>query len=82
MEEVVKALREGRREDVVKYMKRAVFLTSEIVDDAKKLLSYMGVPWVQAPSEGRHKLPTWLCGGTAGEWGVKTTTLYSSALHV
>jgi flap endonuclease 1 (EC 3.1.-.-) len=52
MEEVVKAIREGRREDIVKYMKRAVFLTSEMVEEAKRLLSYMGVPWVQAPSEG------------------------------
>jgi len=52
MEEVVKAIKEGRREDVAKYMKRAVFLTSEMVEDAKRLLTYMGVPWVQAPSEG------------------------------
>ncbi|MEM1597232.1 MAG: flap endonuclease-1 [Pyrobaculum sp.] len=52
MEEVVKAIKEGRRDEAVKYMKRAVFLTSEMVDDAKKLLTYMGVPWVQAPSEG------------------------------
>jgi flap endonuclease-1 len=52
MEEVVKAIKEGRREEVAKYMKRAVFLTSEMVEDAKRLLTYMGVPWVQAPSEG------------------------------
>lgn len=52
MEEVLKAIKEGRKEDVAKYMKRAVFLTSDMVEDAKKLLTYMGVPWVQAPSEG------------------------------
>ncbi|MGB9705202.1 MAG: flap endonuclease-1 [Pyrobaculum sp.] len=52
MEEVVKALKEGRREDVIKYAKRAVFITSEMVEESRKLLSYMGVPWVQAPSEG------------------------------
>ncbi|MEM1902389.1 MAG: flap endonuclease-1 [Pyrobaculum sp.] len=68
MEEVVKALREGRREDVVKYMKRAVFLTSEIVDDAKKLLSYMGVPWVQAPSEGEAQAAYMAMRGHC--WGV------------
>ena len=68
IEEVVKALREGRREDVVKYMKRAVFLTSEIVDDAKKLLSYMGVPWVQAPSEGEAQAAYMAMRGHC--WGV------------
>ncbi|MEM1837204.1 MAG: flap endonuclease-1 [Pyrobaculum sp.] len=68
MEEVMKALREGRREDVVKYMKRAVFLTSEIVDDAKKLLSYMGVPWVQAPSEGEAQAAYMAMRGHC--WGV------------
>ncbi|MEM4964219.1 MAG: flap endonuclease-1 [Pyrobaculum sp.] len=68
MEEVIKALREGRREDVVKYMKRAVFLTSEIVDDAKKLLSYMGVPWVQAPSEGEAQAAYMAMRGHC--WGV------------
>lgn len=52
MEEVVKAIREGRRDDVAKYMKRVIFLTNEMVEDAKRLLTYMGVPWVQAPSEG------------------------------
>nr|WP_287070055.1 flap endonuclease-1 [Pyrobaculum sp.] len=52
MEEVLRAIKEGRREDVAKYAKRAVFITSEMVDEAKRLLSYMGVPWVQAPSEG------------------------------
>ena len=68
IEEVVKALREGRREDVAKYMKRAVFLTSEIVDDAKKLLSYMGVPWVQAPSEGEAQAAYMAMRGHC--WGV------------
>jgi len=52
IEELEKAIREGRREDVAKYAKRAIFLTSEMVEDAKKLLTYMGIPWVQAPSEG------------------------------
>ncbi len=28
------------------------WLTKEMVEDSKKLLDYMGVPWVQAPSEG------------------------------
>ncbi|MFN3803711.1 MAG: flap endonuclease-1 [Pyrobaculum sp.] len=52
VEDAIAALREGKREEAVKYMKRAIFLTSEMVEEAKRLLTYMGVPWVQAPSEG------------------------------
>lgn len=51
-EELVRAIKEGRRDEVAKYAKRAIFLTNEMVEDAKRLLTYMGVPWVQAPSEG------------------------------
>ncbi len=43
---------EGRTEDAMKYGKRTSKLTRDMVGEAKKLLSYMGVPWVQAPSEG------------------------------
>jgi flap endonuclease-1 len=50
--EALKAVREGRRDEAAKYFKRVMFLTSEMVEDAKRLLTYMGVPWVQAPSEG------------------------------
>jgi len=49
---LIKAIEEGRREEVRKYAQRAVFLTDEMVEDAKRLLSAMGIPWVQAPSEG------------------------------
>ncbi len=52
LEDAILALREGRREEAAKYMKRVNFLTTEMVEDAKRLLTYMGVPWVQAPSEG------------------------------
>ncbi len=31
---------------------RINYITPEIVDESKKLLDYMGIPWVQAPSEG------------------------------
>jgi len=35
-----------------KYAQQASKLTDEMVKDAKELLTYMGIPWVQAPSEG------------------------------
>ncbi len=50
--ELERALQEGKRELVRKYAQRAVYLTDEMVEDAKRLLTYMGVPWVQAPGEG------------------------------
>ncbi|MBU0762330.1 MAG: flap endonuclease-1 [Candidatus Altiarchaeota archaeon] len=43
---------EGRIDDALKYSKRTSKLTREMGDEAKKLLTYMGVPWTQAPSEG------------------------------
>jgi len=52
VEEWVKAMEEGRRAEARKYAQRALFITNDMVDEAKKLLNYMGVPWVQAPSEG------------------------------
>jgi len=52
VEEWVKAMEEGRRTEARKYAQRALFITNDMVDEAKRLLDHMGVPWVQAPSEG------------------------------
>lgn len=46
------AIEEGRIEDIMKYAQATARLTKELVEDAKKLLDLMGVPYVQAPSEG------------------------------
>jgi len=46
------ALKEGDYEKVKTYAQGAVRLTKEMSEEAKKLLDYMGVPWIQAPSEG------------------------------
>jgi flap endonuclease-1 len=35
-----------------KYAKRSTTITSEIIESSKKLLDAMGVPYIQAPSEG------------------------------
>jgi len=45
------ALEEGDVEKIRKYSQAALRLTHEMKEDAKKLLSYMGVAWLQAPSE-------------------------------
>jgi flap endonuclease-1 len=46
------ALKEGRLEEARKYAQMTSQLKDTMVEDAKRLLTAMGVPWVQAPSEG------------------------------
>ena len=46
------AIEEGRMEDARKYSTRTAVLTDKMVEEAKKLLSYLGIPYIQAPSDG------------------------------
>ncbi len=46
------ALRRGDLEEARKYAQAALMVTDEMVEDAKQILRLMGVPVVQAPSEG------------------------------
>jgi len=46
------ALRAGRFEDARKYAQATATLRELMVEDSKRLLEGLGVPWVQAPSEG------------------------------
>ncbi len=46
------ALAKGRLEEARTYAQASSRLTNEMVNDAKVLLSAMGVPWIQALSEG------------------------------
>jgi flap endonuclease-1 len=46
------AVKEGRVEEARRYAQRAATVNTDIVADAKRLLTLMGVPWVQAPGEG------------------------------
>ena len=48
----VEALRRGELEEARIYAQQASRLSTPMVDDAKKLLSLMGIPWVQAPADG------------------------------
>jgi flap endonuclease-1 len=50
------ALKEGRKEDARKFAQQSVKLTGEMVEDAKKLIGLMGLPIVQAPSEGEAQI--------------------------
>lgn len=46
------ALRTGRIEDARKYAQASATLKELMVEDSKRLLKGLGIPWVQAPSEG------------------------------
>jgi flap endonuclease-1 len=46
------AMREGRVEEARRYAQQAATVNTDIIADAKRLLTLMGVPWVQAPGEG------------------------------
>jgi len=47
-----RALQEGRVEEARVYAQMTSRLKDYMADDAKRLLKLLGVPWVQAPSEG------------------------------
>src|SRR4051794_5561118 len=46
------AIEEGRIEDALKYGKRTSILTDKMVEESKKMLSYLGISCIQAPSDG------------------------------
>jgi len=48
----LKALEEGKIEEAKKYAQATSFLKEYMVEDAKKLLDLLGIPWLVAPSEG------------------------------
>jgi flap endonuclease-1 len=47
-----KALRRGDKEEIRKSAQQTSRLTDEMVENSKELLKYMGLPYIQAPSEG------------------------------
>ncbi|MHA1912252.1 MAG: flap endonuclease-1 [Candidatus Kariarchaeaceae archaeon] len=51
-EEYKKAMKEGDMKRAVKMAKRTTKLTKDIIDDSKRLLKLMGVPVIDAPSDG------------------------------
>ncbi len=51
-EEYKKAMKEGDIEKAAKMAKRTTKVTKDIVDDSKRLLKLMGIPVIDAPSDG------------------------------
>ncbi|MCW1296194.1 MAG: flap endonuclease-1 [Candidatus Parvarchaeota archaeon] len=46
------ALEKGREEELMLYAQQTARLSQEMVSDTRELLDAMGIPWIQAPSEG------------------------------
>jgi flap endonuclease-1 len=51
-EKYEKALLQGKLEEARKYSQATSVLTDKMIDESKKLLSLLGIPTIQAPSEG------------------------------
>ena len=47
-----RALKEGKTEEARMYAQATSHLKDYMTEDSKKLLDLMGIPWIQAPSEG------------------------------
>ncbi|MCD6476761.1 MAG: flap endonuclease-1 [Candidatus Aenigmarchaeota archaeon] len=56
MEKWKKAIARGDIKAARKYAQASLTLSDEMIEQAKKLLEYMGVPVVQAPSEGEAQI--------------------------
>lgn len=63
------AVEKGDMEGIRRYSQAAARLTKDMVTEAKRLLDYMGVSWIQAPSEGEAQVAhlvkkgrVWACG--------------------
>lgn len=65
MKEYEMAQQEKDVEAMKKYAARTSLLTGEMVDDAKRLLDAMGVPWIQAKSEGEAEAARLVSEGKA-----------------
>lgn len=46
------AVKEGRKEEIMLYAQQTSKMTDQMIEDSKSLLDSMGIPWIQAPSEG------------------------------
>lgn len=62
------ALERGDLREAKKYAQMTVRLTNDMVEDAKKLLDAIGIPWIQAKSEGEAQAAYLVIKGDA--WAV------------
>jgi len=62
------ALKKGETDKAEKYAKQSTSIKSEMIGQAKDLLDGMGIPWIQAPSEGEAQAAYMAIEGDA--WAV------------
>lgn len=74
----VEALERGELEEARLYAQQASRLSTSMVDDAKKLLDAIGVPWVRAPAEGEAQAAYMVARGDA--WAAASQD-YDSLLY-
>ncbi|GAA5926386.1 multifunctional nuclease RAD27 [Sporobolomyces koalae] len=82
-EDEVEAKETGTTEDVDKLSRRQVKVTKEHNDECKRLLTLMGIPWVEAPSEAEAQCAELCRGGLvygAGSEDMDTLTFNSPIL--
>jgi flap endonuclease-1 len=63
-DQYLKALQAGDLPQARKYAEASTVLRRDMVSDAKELLDAMGIPWVDAPSEGEAQASTMAIEGT------------------
>ena len=63
-DQYLRALRSGDVAQARKYAEASTVLRRDMVADAKELLDAMGIPWVDAPSEGEAQASTMAMEGT------------------
>ena len=73
-----KAVKEKDVETMKKFAGRTAQLTKDMVDQAKELLDTLGIPWVQAPSEGEAQAAFMVKKGDG--WAVSSQD-YESLLY-
>jgi flap endonuclease-1 len=82
--EYEKAIDEGDTLKAKRFGQQAIIATTELVSDAKQLLTLMGIPWVQAPGEGEAQ--TAYMAYTGEVWGAASqdfdSLLYGAPRHI
>ncbi len=82
--EYEKAVEEGDKEKARRYGQQSVVASTDIISEAKELLTLMGIPWVQSPGEGEAQTAYMAAKGAV--WGAASqdfdSLLYGAPRHI